>query len=123
MVARNLLSVLLVVAFLGSVGFSTFVNADQHGSVRMYKLNSKNQLNKQRWVKKSHQEGCHSLSRKKKAHRFAQVGFAWCTVYSKKQCKAGSELQARWEGGKYRNADIDADAPQTQLLKGVKMVF
>ena len=97
--------------------------ADDHGSVRIYRLNSKDQLVKQRWVKDDNQAGCHSLSRKRKAHRFAQVGFAWCSVYLEKGCKPGTEAPAKWAGGRYRNADINVDGSQTKLLRGSKWYF
>jgi hypothetical protein len=92
--------------------------ADNHGSVRMYKLNSKDQLIKRRWVKKSDLPGCHDLRGKKKAHRFAQVGFSWCTVYAAGDCLAGSEIAAMWRGNSYRTADIDISQPQLKLLPG-----
>jgi hypothetical protein len=92
--------------------------ADHHGSVRIYKLNSKNQLVKNRWVKREHKPGCHDLRGRKKAHRFAQTGFDWCTIYRGDKCEPGTELGAMWRGKKYRTADIDVSQPQIQLLPG-----
>jgi len=114
MVVRFVLFILI--AALSATSFPLV--ADQHGSVRMYKLNSKDQMVNRRWVKKSEQPGCHDLRGRKKAHRFAQVGFSWCTVYSEGDCLAGSEIKAMWHGEKYRTADIDISAPQIKLLPG-----
>ena len=92
--------------------------ADNHGSVRIYKLNKKKQLVKQRWVKKDERPGCHDLRGNKKAYRFAQVNFAWCTVYKGDDCAAGTELRALWRGREYRAVDIDISMPQIKLLPG-----
>lgn len=96
----------------------TLAFADHHGSVRVYKLNSKDQFVRQRWIRNDEEAGCHDLRRSRKAHRFAQVGFAWCTVYSGGDCEAGTEIPAMWRGDNYRTADIDVDQPQVRLLPG-----
>lgn len=88
------------------------------GSVRAYKLNSKNQLIRQSWTKNSDEAGCHDLWRARQVHRFAQVGFAWCTIYAGDDCAAGSELAATWVGGKYRQAEIAEGEPQIKILPG-----
>ena len=102
----------------GSLIFLQTAFASDHGSVRMYKLNSKDQLVKNRWVKKSERPGCHNVRGGKKVHRFAQVGFAWCTVYVGGDCRVGSEIPAKWRGKSYRTADIDVSQPQIQILPG-----
>ena len=94
------------------------LRADDHGSVRIYKLNSKDQLVKQRWIKNRHLSGCRDLRRSRKAYRFAQTGFAWCTVYADGDCAEGSEIAAMWRGKNYRTADIDINKPQTKMLPG-----
>jgi hypothetical protein len=117
---RHAVVLLSLVLFLG---MSLPVVADHHGSVRIYKLNSKKQLFKQRWTKTSHPAGCHDLRGTRKVHRFAQVNFAWCAAYSSDTCEAGTELEAMWQGGKYRAADIDVSKPQIRLLPGSKWYF
>ncbi|MGI9318214.1 MAG: hypothetical protein ACR2QW_12865 [bacterium] len=107
--------VLLVLLFLSAM---IPCKADHHGSVRIYKLNKKDQLIKSRWVKHSDKPGCHDLRGTKKAHRVAQVGYAWCTIYSGDSCEPGTELSAMWRGKKYRTADIDVTKPQVRLLQG-----
>ena len=104
--------------FAISLIFSAAAVADHHGNVRIYKLNSKDQFIKQKWLKDKERPGCHDLRRTRKANRFAQTGFAWCTVYSGDACEAGTELPAMWGGKKYRTADIDISQPQIKLLKG-----
>ncbi len=93
---------------------------EHHGSVRVYKLNSKGQFVRQRWIKDDEVEGCHDLRRTRKVNRFAQVGFAWCTVYSGDDCEAGSEIPAMWRGDRYRSADIDVSQPQIRILPGAE---
>ena len=109
--AKYILTILLL-------AITTPAAADHHGSVRIYKLNSKDQLVKARWVKNADEEGCHDLRGTKNAYRFAQVGFAWCIVYSGDKCEKGTERSAIWRGDKYRVADIDITQPQTRLLRG-----
>lgn len=104
--------------FAISLVFSAITGADHHGNVRIYKLNSKDQFVKQKWLKDREKPGCHDLRRTRKANRFAQTGFAWCTVYSGDACEAGTELPAMWGGKKYRTADIDISQPQIKLIKG-----
>jgi hypothetical protein len=92
--------------------------ATDHGSVRIYKLNSKGQPVRQRWIRNEEDPGCHDFRGQRDAHRFAQVGFAWCTVYSGDKCAPGSEIPALWRGERYRRADIDISQPQVRLLPG-----
>ncbi|MBX2869421.1 MAG: hypothetical protein KTR18_12135 [Acidiferrobacterales bacterium] len=110
--------VLALVLIFGAFLSSQIAFADHHGNVRIYKLNSKDQFVKQRWLKDRERPGCHDLRRSRKAIRFAQTGFAWCTVYSGDDCQAGSELPALWGGKNYRTADIDISQPQVKLLQG-----
>ena len=97
--------------------------ADDHGSIRLYKLNKKGQPVKQNWVGKQGKEGCHNLRLKREVFRVAQVGYEYCVVYGEKDCTSGSEVQAMWDGKRYRVADIDVKKPQTQLLRGSKWVL
>ena len=89
----------------------------------MYKLNSKNQLVKSRWVKRGDEPGCHDLRGTRESHRFAQTGYEWCTVYSGDNCEPGTELSAMWQGKNYRTADIDVKQPQVKLLPGSDWYF
>jgi hypothetical protein len=120
MVEGFCVKLVLCLTTASSLLFISPVLADNHGSVRVYKLNSKGQLVKKGWVKHDDEPGCHDLRRQHKVHRFAQVGFSWCTLYAGDKCKPGTELSAMWKGGKYRKADIDISLPQTRLLPGSK---
>ena len=99
------------------------VQADDHGSIRLYKLNKKGQPVKQNWVGKQGLAGCQNLRLKREVFRVAQIGYEYCVVYSKKDCESGSEVQAMWDGKRYRVADIDIKQPQTKLLRGSKWVL
>ncbi len=102
------------------IGFGLPINAlsHDHGNVRIYKLNKKGQALKQRWAKDTEIEGCHSSKKQKEAFRFAQAGYAYCTIYAEQDCESGSEIGAKWGKKKYRSADFDIDEPQIKLLKG-----
>ena len=109
---------LAIIVFVSSFLIAGIAAADHHGNVRFYKLNSKDQYVKQRWLKDREKPGCRDLKRSRKVNRFAQTGFAWCTVYSGDACAAGSELPVMWGGKHYRTADIDITQPQNKLLPG-----
>ena len=99
-------------------GLIQSVHAAEEGSFRVYRLNSKDQLIRNRWSRKRAEAGCHDLRGTKKAYRVAQVGFAWCTIYAGDKCEAGTELGAKWRGGKYRRAEFDPEEPQQKILPG-----
>ncbi len=120
MVARFSAKLVLYLTTVVSLIFFAPVLADNHGSVRVYKLNSKGQLIKKGWVKHSEEPGCHDLRRQHQVHRFAQVGFSWCTLYAGDKCEPGTELSALWKGSNYRKIDVDLSLPQTRLLPGSK---
>ena len=94
--------------------------ADNHGKVRMYKLNKKGQLLKQRWLRNTEQSGCHNTLKKSEVHRFAQVGFTYCQLFSAKNCAGESVLAVTWGGGEYRTATVDLDQPQEQIVQGTQ---
>lgn len=96
---------------------------DDHGKIRMYKLNNKGQALNQLWVKKPKPDQCVNAIRNRKVFRFSQVGFAYCQVFSKKDCEEGSEVRAKWGGKKYRVADIDISQPQIKLLRGTEWIL
>lgn len=93
---------------------------DEHGKLRMYKLNSKGQPVRQKWLKDTEEEGCHTSFRSREVYRFAQLGFEFCTLYSQDDCAAGSEVPATWGGRKYVKADFDIEQPQNRLLEGTE---
>ena len=115
---------LLTIAFIASpliVNSSGY--ADDHGKVRIYKLNKKDQLVRLRRIKMEAGSVCNNQKKNQKAHRFALIGFKSCTVYDNKNCRSGDEVSALWGGGKYRSADIDISQPQTLLLEGTEWYF
>ncbi len=89
----------------------------------MYKLNKKGQLIKQRWLKDTEVPGCHDTLKSRKVHRFAQVGFAYCQLFTSESCAPESVLQVMWGGGKYRTATFDLDEPQEKIVKGTEWVL
>ena len=109
---------LLAIATFSITFPATSSLADGHGKIRMYKLNSKGQEINQLWVKKPRAEKCVTAIRNRKVSQFAQTGFAWCQIFSEKDCAEGSEVPAMWGGKRYRVADIDIEQPQVRLLRG-----
>ena len=99
------------------------VVADNHASMRMYKLNSKGQLNRVRWLKNVGEAGCHGGDRAREVSKFAQIGFLYCTLYADPDCREGSELTAMWDGEDYKRAEIDVSQPQVRLLRGTEWVL
>jgi hypothetical protein len=89
-----------------------------HGKIRIYKLNKKGQLARQKWLKDVDQAGCHNTFKSRQVHRFSQIGYKYCTIYSEENCNGGSELSATWQGKKLKKANFEMDVPQTQLIPG-----
>ena len=118
--AFRVIITLTQIAFLSGLTMPEPVLSHDHGKVRMYKLNKKGQPVRQKWLKDTDEEGCHSTFKARKVFRFAQVGYAYCILYSGESCAAGSEVSAKWLGEKYKNADFDIDEPQTKLVKGTE---
>lgn len=115
---RRLVGAAMLCILAVGLGWPDSGSADSHGSVRFYKLNSKDQFVRLRRIRNADEPGCHDFRGTRDANRFAQVGFAWCTVYSGDKCEAGTEIPAMWRGGRYRTADIDVSQPQVKLLPG-----
>ena len=117
MIAKAVAPLSLITALLACTLISTAYAASTN--VRMYKLNKKDQ--KIRIILRSNveQPGCHNMPlRGKKVVQFAQKGFAWCSVYSEKNCKASSIIPALWTGKRYRKIEFDQAKPQQKLFVG-----
>ena len=97
--------------------------ADDHGKLRMYKMNSKGQLNRQKWLKDTEKPGCHNTLKARKVHRVAQVGFKWCKIYEQEDCTKGTAVKATWGGDKYKDAPFDFAKPQLKLVKGTEWIL
>ena len=113
------LLVVLAASLLLTIPFAP-AHADDHGKVRMYKLNKKGQLLKQRWLTDTEQPGCHNTLSERKVHRFAQVGFAYCQLFSAENCTGESVLAVEWGGGKYRTATVDLDKQKKKIIQGTE---
>lgn len=91
--------------------------------IRMYEVNSKLQQRKIMLGGKVDQPGCHDLLWAKQVYRFAQFGFAWCSLYHEKGCAPESIVPAYWSEGKYRRYNIDGTQPQEKLFPGGKWIL
>ena len=118
---KILLSSLIVLTLTGH----SPVIADDHGKIRVYKLNKKDQLVRQRWGNKIRPINCHNLKKPREVHRFAQTGYEFCQIFSARNCVAGSEVLAMWDGNKYRikGVEIDTEQPQLYLYRGSKWLL
>ena len=102
---------------------SFLVSVVQAESVRFYELTKKDKEKRIFKVGSMQGAGCHSFLRKQYIHRFSQVGFQACTLYSKRKCKEGSIVTATWAGKSYKRANIDVTQPQEELLQGSEWVL
>ena len=89
----------------------------------MYRINKKEQQFRIPVGKASREPGCHNVRIRKKVYRFAQTGFAWCSVYSEKNCPQDAIVSAMWEGGKYRRIEFDESEPQAKMFPGAEWVL
>ncbi len=88
------------------------------GNARMYKINKKDQQSRIVLGSAAEKSGCHNLFRSRPVYRFAQIGFAWCSLYTEDDCKIGTIAPALWEGKQYRKVDFDETVPQDKLYPG-----
>ncbi|MEM7195571.1 MAG: hypothetical protein AAF402_11510 [Pseudomonadota bacterium] len=93
---------------------------DDHGKIRLYKLNSKGQEVRQKFVGNQGESGCFDFRIRRDAVRFAQLGYEYCELFSKKSCESNSQIEAMWTGSKYRVVDIDITKPQLKIYRGAK---
>lgn len=75
---------------------------------RIYRANSDLQIDRVPAMNED-EPGCHNLLLTLTIYRVAQIGFEHCTVYSEKDCKAGSEVPVSWKQEK---------DPVTQFTQG-----
>lgn len=87
-------------------------------NVRMYTINKKEQQRRINLKNASDVVGCHNMLRAKEVYRFAQVGFAWCSLHSEEECTDESLVSAMWVGREYRKYAIDSSQPQAKLYPG-----
>jgi hypothetical protein len=66
----------------------------------MYKIRDNGELVHHMFVRHTDEPGCHSLTFARDVHRAAVAGFAHCSLYAEADCKAGTELPARWKNKK-----------------------
>lgn len=68
----------------------------QAADFRIYRANK--QLQQDRVLALNEDEpGCHNLLLTLKIYRVAQIGYEHCTVFSEKDCEAGSEVPVSWK--------------------------
>ncbi len=94
------------------------MSANAGSSIRMYKINKKDQQRRIMFGNAVKEPGCHNLIIDRKVYRVAQVGFAWCSVYSEDDCAPDSLLPAKWTGDTYHKYDIDGSKLQPKFYPG-----
>lgn len=109
----------LVTFLAGSLPFTAVAESK---SIRFYELHKRDGEKRMR-AKNTDEAGCHNFKRDIELHRVGLIGFAWCTVYSEKNCAEGSEIPALWAGKRYRLVDFDTTKPQIRLLRGSRWEF
>ena len=88
----------------------TSAQTDERSELRLYKMNKQGQSSRLRFTaKKSKLAGCQNLVKAKRVHRAVQFGFAWCELYSEKDCPESASLYLK-QG--------DDDEAYTRLAQG-----
>lgn len=103
------------------VGWSLSVAAAP--KVRIYEINKKEQQRQIVIGSAVENPGCHNLLWGKKVYRFAQFGFAWCSLYAKDDCAPDSIVPAVWSSGNYHKYNIKAGTLQEKLYPGEKWLI
>ena len=68
--------------------------------LRLYTANKLLQQRRVSMVRNTDEPGCHNLITRRRLYRVAQIGFETCTLYSKKDCEAGTEISVSWKNKK-----------------------
>lgn len=93
--------------------------ASQHGSLQLLRLNLKDQLVQS--TKVGGETGCNNFIWARRAHRAVQLGFAYCELFSRRNCPADRGIDVLWLGSHYRpQPDMDPSAPQPRILPGTR---
>lgn len=70
--------------------------------LRLYTANKQLQQRRVSLVRNTDEPGCHNLITSRKIYRVAQIGFKSCTLYTKKDCEAGTEIGVSWKNERPR---------------------
>jgi hypothetical protein len=68
--------------------------------LRLYTANKLLQQRRVSMVRNTDELGCHNLITRRRLYRVAQIGFETCTLYSKKDCEAETEISVSWKNKK-----------------------
>lgn len=90
--------------------------------IRMYEINKKQQQRKIMIGDKVEEPGCHNLLWSKEIYRFAQFGYAWCSLYTEKDCASDSLVPAFWEKGDYHKYSLKEGDQSDKLYPGEKWI-
>lgn len=99
---------LLIATFLGGLVLSDVASS---ADLRLYTANKLLQQRRITVIRDTDEPGCHNLIKKRRVYRAAQIGFATCTLYSEKDCEAGTEIEVRWKNKK---------KPKTAFTRGAR---
>ena len=79
-------------------------------NLRLYTANKQLQQRKISMIRNTDEPGCHNLINRRRVYRAAQIGFASCTLYTEKDCEAGTEIEVRWKNKKSPVTDFSRGA-------------
>lgn len=82
--------------------------SQQPTEFRMYRANDRLQLDRIPALNED-EPGCHDMLLTLRVYRVAQIGFEYCTAYSEKNCREGSEIPVSWK---------NEEAPVTRITQG-----
>jgi predicted small lipoprotein YifL len=117
-VCTGLLGAVLILSSCGQKGplYAPYTAPE----IRFYSMNEQKQQRELVLVPGAGQAGCHNLPLTRAVHRVAQVGFAFCEIYAKKDCQPGSEHSLYWPA---TTQDPDKTEPTTRITPGAKWLF
>ena len=117
-VGAGLLGAVLVLSGCGQKG--PLYAPPKEAEIRFYSIDEQQQQRELVLGPGAGQAGCHNLPLTRAVYRIAQVGFIFCEVYAKKDCRPGSEHKLRWSA---TTQDPDKTEPTTLITPGAKWLF
>lgn len=112
----------LIFALLCMPGLLWSGSAFAGTSIRMYEINKKEQQRKIILGDKVEQSGCHNLLWGKDVYRFAQFGYAWCSLHTEEDCTAHSRVPAFWGDGAFKRHKLKEGQQIEKLPPGDKWI-
>lgn len=99
----------LVIAFILTCLLSSWgqAYAENRQFIRFYKINNKEQPTRLTMRRKTaEQAGCHNFRLKARVFQLNQIGYEYCSLYSEKDCKESSIINATERGSETAESNL-----------------